>query len=401
MDRTESQLRVSAKELLGAPVEEQRRRGYYHTLSEIFQQPATWRDTCQRMLAAGGDLHRLMDGVASLTLTGSGSSLYAGECARLALRQELGITVDATGAGALLTHGSAALPAERPAVLVSLARSGDSPESGAAIAQLLESELRIRHVVITCNQAGHLSSTYTGDPRVHVILLDDRTNDRSLAMTSSVTNMWLAARFLGMSSTPERYRRLSEQLARTAEYLLDNASAPLSQTAGTSFRRAVFLGSGSRFGAARESSLKMLELTNGRVTTLCESYLGVRHGPLTYIHDDTLVVCFYSSDPLLRAYESDLITELNRKQLGMAKLILGENVPPGLAREGDTVIECPGLAEIGDENATAIDLVAGQLLACFRSIAEGFRPDLPSDSGVINRVVEPFKVHQPCKQGTA
>jgi tagatose-6-phosphate ketose/aldose isomerase len=393
MDRTESQLRVSARELRGAPVEDQRRRGYYHTLREIFQQPETWRDTCERVLARGGDLDRLMDGVKSVALTGSGSSLYAGECARLALRQELGITVDAAGAGSVLTHGSAALPAGRPAVLVSLARSGDSPESGAAVAQMLEAEPDVRHLVITCNQGGHLATAYRADPRVHVIVLDERTNDRSLAMTSSATNMWLAARFLGMRRTPDRYRALCEQLSRAGEQLLQNASEALSRVAGIGFRRAVFLGSGSRAGAARESALKMLELTAGRVTTLCESYLGVRHGPMSYIHEDTLLVCFFSSDPLLRAYESDLITELNRKRLGMAKVILGEKVPVGLAGEADTVIDCPGPAEIGDENATALDLVAGQLLACFRSIAEGFHPDSPSESNVISRVVGSFTVY--------
>jgi len=106
-----------------------------------------------------------------------------------------------------------------------------------------------------------------------------------------------------------------------------------------------------------------------------------------------LVVCFVSSDPRLRAYESDLIRELDRKELGLAKVIVGENVPARLCRQGDTVIECPGLAEIGDENAPVLDVIVGQLLATFRCLEEGLRPDAPSESGVIHRVVESFPVH--------
>jgi tagatose-6-phosphate ketose/aldose isomerase len=77
----------------------------------------------------------------------------------------------------------------------------------------------------------------------------------------------------------------------------------------------------------------------------------------------------------------------------MAKVIFGENVPADLLREGDTVIECPGLAEIGDENAPVLDVVVGQLLATFCCLGVGLRPDNPSEHGVINRVVQGFTMH--------
>jgi tagatose-6-phosphate ketose/aldose isomerase len=381
-------------ELLSAEEAEQRSRGYFHTVQEILQQPATWLDTCSRVLESARTIERLTDGIASLVLTGSGSSLYAGECVAPVLRKDLGVTAEAIGGGALLTHGTAALPSGRPGLMVSLARSGDSPESGAAVSLMLEAEPQIRHLVITCNQAGRLATAYRDNPRVAVIVLDDRTNDRSLVMTSSFTNMAMAARFLSMWRAPEQYRLLCERLSRAGTQLLASGPEPLARAASTSFRRAVFLGSGSRFGAARESALKMLEMTAGRVGTLCETYLGLRHGPMSYIHEDTLVVCFLSSDPRLRAFESDLIRELDRKQLALAKVIAGERVPADLQRQGDTVIECPGMAEIGDENSPVLDVIVGQLLATFRCLEEGLRPDAPSDSGVIHRVVESFPVHR-------
>jgi len=384
---------LNARELLAAPEQEQQSRGYFHTLREILQQPATWLDTCARVLADSRPLGSLADGIQSLALTGSGSSLFACECVAPVLRKEFGVTAEAIGAGWLVTDGIAALPSGRPGLLVSVARSGDSPESGAAVSLVRNGEPQMRQLAITCNAAGHLATTYHDDDRVRVILLDDRVNDRSVAMTSSVTNMVLAARFLGMWRTPERYRLLCERLSRACGEILESGLAALPRVTATGFRRALFLGSGARFGAARESALKMLEMTAGRVSTLCETYLGVRHGPLSYVDEDTIIVCFFSSDPLLRAYESDLIRELNRKRLGLAKVIVGEHVPAELLREGDTVIECRELAEIGDENAPVLDVVVGQLLATFRCLGEGLRPDSPSEHGVINRVVESFPMH--------
>lgn len=374
--------------------EEQKHAGYFHTLREILQQPATWLDTCDRLIAHAPEIAKRLDGASSLVLTGSGSSQFAGECVRLALQQELRIPVVAIAGGALLTHPAAVLPPARPATVVSLARSGDSPESAGALSLLLEKESAVRHLVLTCNRHGALAGKYQSDERVHAILLDDRTNDRSLAMTSSFTNLVVGARFLGFLQRPDAYRNICARLSAVCSSLLLTHFGALAAAARMPFRRAVFLGSGCGFGAARESALKMLEMTAGRVASMPETYLGLRHGPMSFVHADTLLVCFLSSDPLMRAYESDLIHELNRKRLGMAKLLLGDGVDAGLGGEGDVIFEVPGLAELGDSNAPVVDVVAGQLLAFFRCRHEGLKPDSPSEAGVINRVVEGFTVHR-------
>jgi tagatose-6-phosphate ketose/aldose isomerase len=139
----------------------------------------------------------------------------------------------------------------------------------------------------------------------------------------------------------------------------------------------------------------MLEMTAGRVTTLCETYLGFRHGPMSYVQGRTLIVCFLSSDSILRAYEVDLLQELDRKNLGLSKLIVGETIPDRALRKGDVAIECPGLAELGDEEAATIDVVVAQLLAFFRCLEEDLRPDSPSEDGIIQRVVGKFPLHTP------
>jgi tagatose-6-phosphate ketose/aldose isomerase len=393
--RTLSKSQPKAEELLARTPEEQRRLGYFHTLREICQQPATWTQTCALMLSCAPMLKESLSGIASLLLTGSGSSEYAGDCVRLILQNELRVNTQAIGGGILLTDGSKALPLGRPGLMVSLARSGDSPESSGALSLLLSLEPEIRHLVLTCNEAGKLAKTYQDHPRVHVITMGEGTNDQSLVMTSSFTNLVLAARFLGLLEKTETYRTISQRLSKIGSLLLNTHFDTLARVAGVRFRRAVFLGSGSGFGAAREAALKMLEMTAGRVTTLCETYLGLRHGPMSYVHKDTLVVCFLSSDPTIRAYESDLLRELDQKELGLLKLIVGEDVPQELVRANDVVIECPGLRELGDQNAPIIDVVVGQLLGFFRCLGEGLRPDSPSEGGIIKRVVQSFTLHQP------
>jgi tagatose-6-phosphate ketose/aldose isomerase len=114
---------------------------------------------------------------------------------------------------------------------------------------------------------------------------------------------------------------------------------------------------------------------------------------MSYVHDDTLIACHLSSDRTIRAYELDLLRELDRKKLGLLKVIVGENIPGSAVRSGDEVIECPGLSELGDEDDLTIHVVAAQLLAFFRCLEEGLLPDSPSEEGIINRVVEKFPLH--------
>ena len=388
-----SERQPKAAELLAQSPQEQRRLGYFHTLREICQQPSTWLQTCALMRNQAERLQPLLGEIKGLTLTGSGSSEYAGDSVRLALQGELGIVTQAVGGGLILAHGSGALAPDRPGLLVSLARSGDSPESVGAVSLMLRTQPDIGHLVLTCNEAGSLANTYKNDSRVTVIALGEKTNDRGLVMTSSFTNLVLGARFLGMVHRPHRYETICNQLSGIASELIQGYFGSLNEVARSAFKRVLFLGSGARFAAARESALKMLEMTAGEVTTMSETYLGLRHGPMSYIHRDTLVVCFMSSHPTLQAYETDLVREIDQKELGLRKLMVGEGIPRELVGENDVVLECKGLAEAGDENLAIIDVIVGQLLAFFRCLETGLRPDSPSEDGVISRVVQTFALH--------
>jgi len=382
-----------ARELLSKTTEEQQRSGYFHTLPEICRQPQTWRETCEQMIKSSATVNACLREAKSLIFTGSGSSEYAGDCVRASVQAELGIDCQAIGGGVLLTEKTEALPVCRPRMMVSLARSGDSPESTGALSLMLEHDPEMRHLVLTCNSTGGLAQNYRNHTKVSVIALGDNTNDQSLVMTSSFTNLVVAARFLGLAKHPDAYRAICHQAASIAADVLSSQFDALAQVAESGFKRVVYLGSGSRYCAAREAALKMLEITAGHVTSLYENYLGLRHGPMSYLDSNTLVVCFISSDPTTRSYEMDLLRELSQKRLGLRKLIVGEAIPTDVTRNDDVVVECGGLKQLGDRNAVLVDAVVAQLLAFFRCIQEGLHPDSPSRDDVINRVVQRFPLY--------
>lgn len=387
------------KKLIEPSDAEQIERGYGHTLREILQQPQTWAGTwqsrklravLQQALAASAVVEKR----GAIVLTGSGSSQYVGDCLALSLQAELGIPVFSIPSGLLLTHPREALPPIEPLLLVSIARSGNSPESLAVQQLAMQHSPRAHHLVLTCNAQGKLATAHPGHPQVHVAVLDERTNDRSLVMTSSFTNLALAGGLL--AAKPDIHDRLGEQEAvlQACQMVIEAASDAIARAARLPFRSAIFLGSGCHVGAARETSLKLLEMTAGRIATMSESFLGFRHGPMSATSGETLLVALLSSDSTARAYELDLLAEIEQKQLGLHTIVAGANLPAEvLARQKTTAIDFELSLGIRDGDLCVLHVVVGQLLAFFRCLQEGLRPDSPSESGVISRVVAPFRIH--------
>jgi len=379
--------------MLGLPWDEQLLKGYAHTLREICQQPVTWLDTAANVRQLRSLIGECLDGVGAVVFTGSGSSIYAAECVAPCVQRSLGLPVTAVPAGLVLTHPETCLPPSGPFLLVSLARSGDSPESRAVVDFLLESRPQARHLFITCNREGALASGYRERPETRAIVLDEKTHDRSLVMTSSFTNLVLAGRAVGGELETCEVR--AQGLARAAAGLLRLRADALAETGRSGFGSVVYLGSGCRLGSAREAALKMLEMSAGDTWTLAESYLGLRHGPMSALRPDSLLVAFLSSDPFVRAYELDLLTELDRKGLASRRVVLGAGVPSHLGEPPSAlVLDCGSASTFADEDLTVLDALVGQLLAFFRCLASGHRPDSPSADSVITRVVSSFEIHR-------
>ncbi|GAB2542815.1 SIS domain-containing protein [Rhodanobacter koreensis] len=372
---------------------EQQERGYADTLREILQQPATWMATAD--LLRSPQLQEQLQAALTpppshIVLTGSGSSMYIGECLAPTLQLGLGMPAQAIAAGTLLTHWRSVLP-PGGGLLISLARSGDSPESCGVVDRLLADAPDYRHLIITCNAHGRLATSYRHDPRVTVLVLDERTNDRSLVMTSSFTNLLLAGFGLVQCEGSDAIAAV-DRLARSVQHVFDEQADALAAIARSEFSNVVYLGSGGALGAAHESALKMLEMSGGAVVTMAETYLGLRHGPMSSLDEQSLVVGFLSPDPAVRAYELDLLCELSRKQLGMTRVLVGERIPTDVLGPYDVAVELVGLDAMNEALPLLADVAVGQLLAFFRCLELGGKPDTPSQ-GVLTRVVEHFPMH--------
>jgi tagatose-6-phosphate ketose/aldose isomerase len=153
--------------------------------------------------------------------------------------------------------------------------------------------------------------------------------------------------------------------------------------------RIVVLSSSPLLGWGREAGLKILEMTAGRFPVVTETYLGLRHGPMSFVRPDTLVLCLLSSNTARRLYEVDLIRELRSKRLGYLVGIVG---PGEHASEFDDVIPA-ALPDAPDDLRTPFEILIPQLLGYHLSLRLGLNPDNPSPDGVISRVVQGVKIH--------
>jgi tagatose-6-phosphate ketose/aldose isomerase len=274
-----------------------------------------------------------------------------------------------------------------PTLLVSFARSGDSPESVTATRLADQCLSSVFHLVVTCNPDGRLAADRSGSPSSLVLLMPGSTNDRGFAMTSSFTSMLLAV-WLALVSVADPVRT-AEQLARAGEQVLTEADR-LTELSGRGYRRVVYLGSGSLGGLARESALKLLELTAGGVVSYFDTALGFRHGPKAVLDDRTLVVVYLSNDPYTRHYDEDIAAEL-RQAIGTEHVLVITAAAGGSAEEGAWVLS--GLDGVPDAALALPYAVVAQLLAFRFSLALGLTPDNPFPGGEVNRVVQGVTVH--------
>jgi len=389
--------------LLELPNREKTERGLEHTPREIWQQPATWGKTfeiCRRHRAALSELLRDAGigrgSTASPTvyLVGAGTSDYTGRALAPVLRRRWGCDVWPVPSTTLLTDFADYHLAGREYLWISFSRSGDSPEGVALLERALEQYRGIRHIVITCNSQGKMAQMQAHhEQRLLAIVLNDAVNDRGLAMTSSFSNMLLAGQCVAHLEELDKFAATMAQMTQTGEQFLPAAAEVAAAVAAHGCTRACFGGSGALRAVADESALKVVELTAGKVTTLAETPLGLRHGPLSSVDGQTLFVAYLSSEPRRRGYELDLLREIDRKRLGRVRTVVTVQGIDDVSPLADYCLSLDCAADFPDFYRPALDVMLGQLFGLFASMRSGLKPDQPSPNGTISRVVQPIKLY--------
>jgi tagatose-6-phosphate ketose/aldose isomerase len=349
------------------------------TLQEIRQQPQLWPTTMERITSSKA--HSLVKGLAAV-VCGAGSSAYAASAVAAAWTNAVAIpTTD------LLTFSKQELSHLAPdfaahGVLVSMGRSGDSPESVGVIARIKQMFPSVVHLAITCNEHGELARL----PGVHTLILDPRTNDRSLVMTGAFSNLLLAGLAIAHG---DLFTKHLPGIIAALEKAFPELEKVAQRLASQSSSRLMVLTSAGLVPLAREASLKVLEMTAGRTAAMNETFLGVRHGPMSFLRPDSLVLCVLSSAAERRRFEEDVLRELRQKKLGHV-IVVGSAASDG--EFGHDFI--PAMApDLPDDLRGPFEIVFPQLLAYHLSLAAHLDPDNPSPDGVITRVVQRFQLH--------
>jgi len=361
------------------------------TVREINQQPEIWSAVSELVDRRRVELNLFLDRLLErsdlrIVLTGAGTSAFVGSIAAPALARSLGRRVDALATTDIVSDPHGSFPEDVPTLLVSFARSGNSPESIAAthLADQILSD--VSHLILTCDGSGALFVEHADRATSKVVLMPERTNDEGFAMTSSFTSMLLAVLLvLGVYDT-QVVRSLVASALNTLELRQDAIRA----LAARSLERVVYLGSGPLEGLASESALKMLELTAGRVVAFHESALGFRHGPKAILNDKTLVIVYVSSDPYTRQYDLDIVSEL-RTSMDPQNIIAISTSPLGETDVQSWVMA--DAADLSDGLVAVAYVVVAQLLALWSSVHLGLTPDNPFPGGNVNRVVRGVHIH--------
>jgi len=369
--------------------------GAYNTSKEISGQPELWMDfwkTSERIIPT---LKKFLLNVfknpdVSIVLTGAGTSAFIGNVLAEIIEKETGIYTKPIESTDIVTHPELYFHKNKTLLIISFARSGNSPESAQVIELSEQLSKKIYHLIITCNRNSKLVSTVK-EKDSFIFYMPPQANDQSLAMTGSFTVMLLAGLLIAYIN---KVKRLEENINRICKYgrtILTEYSDQLRIVAELEFDRAIFLGSGALKGVARESHLKLQELTDGQVICKYDSFLGLRHGPKAVINEKTLIVSLFSNNEYVNKYEFDLINafKTGRKNLfsiGIMenKLNIGQDLQIIFSSDQLKVDEC---------FLSVVSVLPAQMLGFFKSLNLGLKPDSPSNMGMIHRVVQGVNIY--------
>ena len=378
---------------LGFSVPELESRGAIHTAREISQQPELWQKVWHSVQAEMPAIRDFLNTIEfkRIILTGAGTSAFIGLSLRGIFQRKTGIITEAISTTDLVTHPRDYLHPSIPTLLISFARSGNSPESVAVVAQADELCGSCFHLIITCNAEGLLAKYESRNPK-YVFLLPAEANDQSLAMTSSYTSMLLTGKLIACRESLDTLGKSVAAIVKYAEKAITFYADEIKRLAGLNFRRAVFLGNGPFYGTATEGHLKLQELTDGKVICKNDSFLGFRHGPKAVIDETTLVIYLFSNDKYSIRYEKDLVHSMKKGKRPLTEIGISETEVEGISIDHSFTFSENGF-QVDEELMAVCSIIPIQLLGFYKSIQLGMKPDTPSETGAITRVVEGVTIY--------
>jgi len=277
-------------------------------------------------------------------------------------------------------------------MLVSFSRSGNSPESTAVVNLADKLCKKCFHLFITCDATGQLARCQSNSTKL-IVLLPPEANDKSLAMTGSYSGMLLCGFLLARLKDLNMLGPQIDILHQYGTRILKYYAPQLKKIASLDFKRVVFLGSGPFRGTATESQLKLQELTDGAIICKNDSYLGFRHGPKAVTNEKTLLVFIFSNNRYVQQYEKDLVLSMKKGKKALFTIGIFESQVNGLKFDLGIKLSESG-NHLDEELLTVCDVLPGQLLGFYKSLALGLKPDAPSESGAISRVVENVIIYE-------
>ncbi|SUY46251.1 tagatose-6-phosphate aldose/ketose isomerase [Clostridium putrefaciens] len=383
------------KKIFNRAIEEIKDRGALNTATEIYNQPKLWKEVLNILTESKDKIASFMEGAINkeglrIILTGAGTSAYVGEIAAPYLSKLLGIKVEAIATTDIVSNPKEYLQKNNPTILVSFARSGNSPESVGTFNLSKDLIEDVSQIVITCNKDGELANRVKSSDKDLLLLMPEESNDKSFAMTSSFSCMLLTVLCIfDIKNTDEN---LINTIIKNATKILDNHCDEINKLVEMDFKRVVYLGSGSLKGLTKESSLKNLELTSGRVDTYNEAVLAFRHGPKSVINDETLIIVFLSNDSYTRKYDLDLIKEIHGDNGEQKVAVISHKEYEELKGHCDYYLSLDK-EEIDDAFSAMEFVVFAQLFGMFNSLRLGISPDNPRPDGSVNRVVKGVSIY--------
>jgi tagatose-6-phosphate ketose/aldose isomerase len=385
------------KMFFGMEMERINELGAMYTATEIRQQPKLWGETYnivkENEEAIKSFLDRKLKSNTRIILTGAGTSDYVGDTIYLHLAKKLNLRVEAIATTDLVSNPAEFIEEDTPTILVSYARSGNSPESVGAYDIFGENVKDISQLVITCNKDGELAKKAAKSDNNLCLLMPELSNDKSFAMTSSFSCMLLASLLVFDINNLDENKKYVDIVVNQGNNILDNKWKDIKDLVDYNASRVVYLGSGVLKGLCQEMALKNLELTSGKVVTVCESVLGFRHGPKSIINDDTLVIFMNSNNKYTNLYDMDLIKEIHG-DTGKHKLaVISYKKNDELNGLCDKYLNIDG-EEIPEVYTVFNYMLFGQVFGLFSSLKLGISPDNPRPDGTVNRVVKGVIIHK-------